>query len=105
MTSFTQVFALLKKRKTERNDPKWQLAANAAIDKLPLTGQPGSFARPDTCKQYRVMARHRYRPNIKPFPVTQPVCDAARAQKLKAALTRNEEAKKFPVYVYRVESV
>ena len=105
MPSFSQVYALLKRRKTERNDPRWKLAASAVIDKLPLTGQPASFANPATTRQFCVMARHRYRPNVAPFRVSAAYADATRAQQVKYALKRKEEAKAFPVYVYRVERI
>ena len=103
MDSFGKVYALLKRRKTERQSPQWQVAAHSVTNKLPLNGQPKEFANPNTTKQYVVMARHRYKPNQRPFQVSAAYANAGRAWEVRNAMKRREEAKKFPLYVYKVE--
>lgn len=105
MPSFSEYYAAFKRAKAQENDPRVQLAKNAAIDRMPLNGSPQEFRNPACTGQYVVMAKHRYRPNVEPFPVSKALCDKTRAFKIKKAFTDNEEAKQFPRYVYRVELI
>lgn len=103
MKSFMDHFRTFKRRKDERNTPRWGLAQNAVINRMPLNGSPEEFKRPDNCPQYVVVARHIYRPNAEPYAVTRAVANLHLAVSLRDSFKKKEEAKSFPVYAYRVE--
>lgn len=103
MKSFMDHFRTYKRRKDERNTPRWGLAQNAVTNRMPLNGSPEEFKRPDNCPQYVVMRRHMYKPNSPAVQVSEAVANLHLAVSLRDSLRRKEEQKKFPVHVYRVQ--